>query len=59
MAIIGITAPIFCSQEDKDLNLFIDNFLDYLNTIGIDLLDNAGVSSNQSKNDGKLEILYG
>ncbi|CAG8779637.1 18284_t:CDS:1, partial [Rhizophagus irregularis] len=33
--------PIFHGQEDEDLNLFIDNFLGYINTVSIDPLDDA------------------
>ncbi|GET60568.1 hypothetical protein GLOIN_2v1790588 [Rhizophagus irregularis DAOM 181602=DAOM 197198] len=43
MAAVGIAAPIFHGWEDEDLNLFIDNFLGYINTVGIDPLDDAGV----------------
>ncbi|GET63070.1 hypothetical protein GLOIN_2v1790588 [Rhizophagus irregularis DAOM 181602=DAOM 197198] len=32
MAVVGIAAPIFHGREDEDLNLFIDNFLGYINT---------------------------
>ncbi|CAB4405966.1 unnamed protein product [Rhizophagus irregularis] len=42
MAAVGIAAPIFHGREDEDLNLFIDNFLGYINTVGIDPLDDAG-----------------
>ncbi|CAB4410322.1 unnamed protein product [Rhizophagus irregularis] len=42
MAAVGIAAPIFHDREDEYLNLFIDNFLGYINTVGIDPLDDAG-----------------
>ncbi|RGB26676.1 hypothetical protein C1646_674592 [Rhizophagus diaphanus] len=47
MATIGIAAPIFHGQKDKDLNLFINNFLGYINTIGIDPLDDASAPPGQ------------
>ncbi|CAG8766302.1 12544_t:CDS:2, partial [Rhizophagus irregularis] len=54
MAAIGIAAPIFHGREDKDLNLFIDNFLGYINTVSIDLLDDAGAPPGRMRAMGVL-----
>ena len=54
MAAVGISAPIFHGREDEDLNLFIDNFLGYLNTIGIDPLDEAGAPPGRVRAMGVL-----
>ncbi|GET56652.1 hypothetical protein GLOIN_2v1790588 [Rhizophagus irregularis DAOM 181602=DAOM 197198] len=52
MAAVGIAAPIFHGREDEDLNLFIDNFLGYINTVGIDPLDDAGAPPVATANGG-------
>ncbi|GET62503.1 hypothetical protein GLOIN_2v1790588 [Rhizophagus irregularis DAOM 181602=DAOM 197198] len=54
MAAVGIAAPIFHGREDEDLNLFIDNFLGYINTVGIDLLDDAGAPPGRVRAMGVL-----
>ncbi|GET50444.1 hypothetical protein GLOIN_2v1790588 [Rhizophagus irregularis DAOM 181602=DAOM 197198] len=54
MAAIGIAAPIFHGREDEDLNLFIDNFLGYINTVGIDPLDDAGAPLGRVRAMGVL-----
>ncbi|GET52865.1 hypothetical protein GLOIN_2v1778046 [Rhizophagus irregularis DAOM 181602=DAOM 197198] len=54
MAAIGIAAPIFHGREDEDLNLFIDNFLGYINTVGIDPLDDAGAPPGRVRAMGVL-----
>ncbi|CAB4403412.1 unnamed protein product [Rhizophagus irregularis] len=54
MAAVGIAAPIFHGREDEDLNLFIDNFLGYINTVGIDPLDDAGAPPGQVRAMGVL-----
>ncbi|GET56457.1 hypothetical protein GLOIN_2v1790588 [Rhizophagus irregularis DAOM 181602=DAOM 197198] len=54
MAAVGIAAPIFHSREDEDLNLFIDNFLGYINTVGIDPLDDAGAPPDRVRAMGVL-----
>ncbi|GBC49959.2 hypothetical protein GLOIN_2v1790588 [Rhizophagus irregularis DAOM 181602=DAOM 197198] len=54
MAAVGIAAPIFHGREDEDLNLFIDNFLGYINTVGIDPLDDAGVPPGRVRAMGVL-----
>ncbi|GET67235.1 hypothetical protein GLOIN_2v1790588 [Rhizophagus irregularis DAOM 181602=DAOM 197198] len=54
MAAVGIAAPIFYGREDEDLNLFIDNFLGYINTVGIDPLDDAGAPPGQVRAMGVL-----
>ncbi|GET64770.1 hypothetical protein GLOIN_2v1790588 [Rhizophagus irregularis DAOM 181602=DAOM 197198] len=57
MAAVGIAAPIFHGREDEDLNLFIDNFLGYINTVGIDPLDDAGAPPGQVRAMGVLRSL--
>ncbi|GET56721.1 hypothetical protein GLOIN_2v1790588 [Rhizophagus irregularis DAOM 181602=DAOM 197198] len=54
MAAVGIAAPIFHGREDEDLNLFIDNFLGYINTVGIDPLDDAGAPPGRVRAMGVL-----
>ncbi|GET51582.1 hypothetical protein GLOIN_2v1790588 [Rhizophagus irregularis DAOM 181602=DAOM 197198] len=54
MAAVGIAAPIFHGREDEDLNLFIDNFLGYINTVGIDPLDDAGAPPGRMRAMGVL-----
>ncbi|GBC53060.2 hypothetical protein GLOIN_2v1790588 [Rhizophagus irregularis DAOM 181602=DAOM 197198] len=54
MAAVGIAAPIFYGREDEDLNLFIDNFLGYINTVGIDPLDDAGAPPDRVRAMGVL-----
>ncbi|GBC20246.2 hypothetical protein GLOIN_2v1790588 [Rhizophagus irregularis DAOM 181602=DAOM 197198] len=54
MAAVGIAAPIFHGREDEDLNLFIDNFLGYINTVGIDPLDDAGTPPGRVRAMGIL-----
>ncbi|GET50919.1 hypothetical protein GLOIN_2v1790588 [Rhizophagus irregularis DAOM 181602=DAOM 197198] len=54
MAAVGIAAPIFHGRKDEDLNLFIDNFLGYINTVGIDPLDDAGAPPGRVRAMGVL-----
>ncbi|GBC31232.2 hypothetical protein GLOIN_2v1790588 [Rhizophagus irregularis DAOM 181602=DAOM 197198] len=54
MAAVGIAAPIFHGREDEDLNLFIDNFLGYINTVGIDPLDDVGAPPGRVRAMGVL-----
>ncbi|PKB97108.1 hypothetical protein RhiirA5_433716 [Rhizophagus irregularis] len=54
MATVGIATPIFYGRKDEDLNLFINNFLGYINTVGIDLLDDASVPPGWVKAMGVL-----
>ncbi|GET52797.1 hypothetical protein GLOIN_2v1790588 [Rhizophagus irregularis DAOM 181602=DAOM 197198] len=54
MAAVGIAAPIFHGREDEDLNLFIDNFLGYINTVGIDPLDDASAPPGRVRAMGVL-----